>query len=60
MEKNIRKMTITTETGKDVKTTSMLSGEAKPTKSWKETNETSQYSTGSVSKGALGGHPSGE
>lgn len=53
---NLRKMTVTTESGKDVKDTSMLKGSAKKTKAFEATNETSQYTTsGGVPKGSLGG-----
>ena len=54
MEKNIRNMKVTTGSGKDVKDTEMLKGEAKPTK--KATNETEQYTTGKTAMGSLGGH----
>jgi hypothetical protein len=52
-EKSVRNMTVTTGSGKDVRDTGMLKGEASATK--KATNETKQYTTGGISKGALGG-----
>lgn len=52
--KNLRTMKITTSSGKDVKDTMQLKGEAKD--SLKGTNTTEQYTTsGGVPKGALGG-----
>lgn len=58
--KNLRNLTVTTESGKDVRDTQMLKGESHSTKAWKETNATKQYSTGALNKGALGGKPSHE
>jgi hypothetical protein len=52
---NLRKAEYTTKSGKDVKDTMMLSGEAKSTKAFKETNSTSQYTSGKSSFGSLGG-----
>lgn len=55
---NVRDMVVTTSSGKDVKDTSMLKGEAKD--SLKGTNETKQYETsGSAKKGPLGGENTG-
>jgi len=54
---NLRKMTVTTSTGKDVKDTKQLSGEAK--NSLSGSNSTTQYgNSGGVDKGSLGGLPS--
>ena len=58
--KNIRDMEVTTSSGKDVKDTEMLSGEAEVTSAEKATNAVKQYETGSTDKGALGGMPSGK
>ena len=58
--KNIRTMTVTPESGKDVTSTKQLSGQASQTKAWKEKNSTTQYSTSGAEKGALGGKPSGQ
>jgi hypothetical protein len=49
-------MSVTTNSGKDVKDTSQLKGEAKDSLSGK--NETKQYHTGSHAAGKLGGMPS--
>ena len=43
VRENLRKMTISSEDGKDVKDTSMLKGEAKMTSAFKEKNSTTQY-----------------
>lgn len=55
--KNIRNAKYTTESGKDVKSTSQLSGSAKETKAWNSKNETVQSTTGSANLG--GGSPGG-
>jgi hypothetical protein len=52
---NLRNMTITTESGKDVTNTQQLSGQAHETPAQKDTNETKQYTTGALKKGTLGG-----
>jgi hypothetical protein len=55
--KNIRTAVVTTSTGKDVKDTKQLSGEASDSLSGK--NSTTQYgNSGGVDKGNLGGLPS--
>jgi hypothetical protein len=54
---NLRTMTVSTSSGKDVKDTSQLKGEAKDSLSGK--NDTGkEYTTGSSSHGKLGGMPS--
>lgn len=55
---NIRTMSVTTSTGKDVKDTQQIKGEAKDSLSGK--NETTQYSTAGsgFEKSNLGGLPS--
>jgi hypothetical protein len=45
---NLRDMSITTSTPKDVKDTQQLSGEAKKTPSESATNKMEQYSSGST------------
>ena len=50
---NLRNMVVTTSSGKDVKDTMQLKGEAKDSLSGK--NETKEYHTGSTSMGKLGG-----
>lgn len=52
---NLRDATYTTSSGKDVKDTDMLKGEASEKKDMKSSNSTSQYETGKSSMGALGG-----
>ena len=55
--KNIRTAVITTETGKDVKQTEMISGQASDSLSGK--NSTTQYTTsGKSAEGPYGGLPS--
>jgi hypothetical protein len=54
--KNLRTLEVTTESGKDVKDSSQLKGQAHITRAFKETNSTKQYTTGALKKGALGGH----
>jgi hypothetical protein len=55
---NLRDMVITTETGKDVRDTKMLSGQASDSLSGK--NELKQYDTAGGCKGPYGGLPSGK
>lgn len=55
---NLRTMSVTTSSGKDVKDTSQLKGEAKDSLSGK--NDTKQYHTGGTSPGKLGGMPSNQ
>lgn len=55
---NLRTMSVTTNSGKDVKDTSQLKGEAKDSLSGK--NDTKQYHTGSHAAGKLGGMPSNQ
>lgn len=59
---NLRTLEVTTSSGKDVKDTSMLKGEAKPSAAFRETNQTKEYSSGSsgaAGKGPLGGENTG-
>lgn len=59
--KNLRTMQMSsTSGGVEASESSMLKGEASTTKAEKETNSTTQYETGSVEKGPLGGKPSGQ
>lgn len=60
-DKNIRTMTVSTDSGKDVKSTNQLKGEAKESAAFKETNKTTEYSSGSSGKGSgpWGGENSG-
>lgn len=51
----LRNKSMSAGQGKDAKESSQLTGEAKPTKAWKSTNDTKQYVTGSSKKGSLGG-----
>lgn len=51
---NIRDKKITTDSGKDVKSTQQLSGSAKETKAWTSKNETVQYETGAQNLGGGG------
>jgi len=54
--KNLRDMDISTSTGKDVRDTQQLSGEAKGPSIHGGPNEATQYETAGIgSKGALGG-----
>lgn len=53
--KNIRKMVVTPETGKNPWETKVVSGVASPSSAFKARNETTQYTTGKTSKGPLGG-----
>lgn len=55
IKKNLRTATFGTESGTDVKSTKQLSGESHKTPAEKETNETTQYTTGRIEKGPLGG-----
>lgn len=59
--KNLRNMVVTTSSGKDVKQTSMLKGEAKVSSAERESNETKEYSSGASGKGSgpWGGENSG-
>jgi hypothetical protein len=52
---NLRKMTVTSSTGKDRDSTQVLDGHAKKSSVANVTNETSQYMTGKTEKGSLGG-----
>lgn len=54
-------MTVSTDSGKDVKSTNQLKGEAKESAAFKETNKTTEYSSGSSGKGSgpWGGENSG-
>lgn len=51
---------VTTSSGKDVKSTDMLKGEAKESKAFNEKNVTTVYTTGATVKGPFGGTPSRE
>ncbi len=57
---NLRDMTISTSTPKDVKSTSMLSGEAKKTKAEGESNSTTQYTVAGCGSSDLGGMNKGK
>lgn len=52
---NLRTMKVTTSSGKDVKNTQQLKGEATKTKAEGETNSTEQYYNKAPSKDSLGG-----
>ena len=54
---NLRTMVVTTSSGKDVKDTQQLKGEASD--SLRGKNETKEYHTGSTSMGKLGGMNAG-
>lgn len=54
--KNLRNMEITTESGKDVKDTQQLKGQAHQTPAQRDKNVMKQYEKGAAKKGALGGH----
>jgi len=56
--KNLRDMEVTTGSGKDVRDTDQLSGEAKDSLSG--SNLLRQYETSGFDKGKLGGMPSGQ
>ena len=49
---NLRTASFTTASGKNVKDTEQLKGEAKASPAFKETNTTTEYSSGSSGKGA--------
>ena len=53
--KNVRNMKVTPETGKDFRDTNVTSGVAKPSRAFKATNSTEQYTVGAPPKGDLGG-----
>jgi len=53
--KNLRTMEVTPETGSDFRDTKVLSGTAPKAPQMNATNETNQYTTGTTSKGELGG-----
>lgn len=58
--KNLRDMVVTTGSGTDVKETQQLKGEAKEAARFRETNATTEYSTGAAPKpGSLGGRNTG-
>lgn len=57
-KENLRTAVWTTSSGKDVKDTQQLKGEASDSLSGK--NETKQYTTGSTPIGKTGGKPSGQ
>jgi len=50
--KNLRTLSVTTGSGTDVKSTSMLKGEAKESSVMKETNSLKEFEPGSCPKGA--------
>lgn len=54
-EGNLRNMTVTPDTGKDVRDTQIVSGVAKKTRAFQASNETKEYETPAAKKGALGG-----
>ena len=51
MDKDPRKMTVTSTSGKDVRDTTQLKGEAKESAAFLETNKTDRYSSGASGKG---------
>lgn len=53
--KNVRNMKVTPETGSDFRDTQVVSGVAKPSKAFKATNSTEQYTVGGPPKDNLGG-----
>lgn len=53
--KGLRNKEVTTGSGKDVKDTSMLSGQARRTKAEMAKNETKEYTTGKPKHGNIGG-----
>ena len=57
---NLRNISVSPGSGKDVKDTSMLTGQGKFTAAQNDTNEMKQYDTGAApAPGKLGGLPSG-
>lgn len=58
MEKNIRKMQVTPDSGDDFRNTKVLDGMTKKSGVHNATNETMQYTTGTTAKGPLGGENS--
>lgn len=54
---NIRKISVTPDSGKHVSDTRMLKGEGKETSAQKATNDLSDYTTGTAPRGTLGGKP---
>jgi hypothetical protein len=56
MDSSPRNKTYTTGSGKDVKSTKQIKGEASDSLTGK--NETKEYTTGGFEKGKLGGMPS--
>lgn len=52
---NLRNKTYTTSSGKPVSQTRQLSNGAKPTKAWTSKNKTTEYTTGGMTPGPLGG-----
>lgn len=59
--KNLRNLVVTTASGKDVKQTSQLKGEAKVSTAERQSNETKEYVSGASGKGSgpWGGEHSG-
>lgn len=55
MPKDIRKWEVSTEHGKHVTDTKMISGEAKITSAFKEKNSTTQHTTSGKLEGPWGG-----
>ena len=56
--KNLRNAEITTSSGKDVKDTMQIKGEAKSSAAFNMKNSMKEYASGSMQKGAMGGKPS--
>jgi len=52
---NLRNASFSTSSGKDVKQTKQLANGARPTKAWQSKNKTTEYTTGGMSPGPLGG-----
>ncbi len=57
VQSDLRDYDPSTSSGKDVKDTDQISGQAKPTAAWKSKNSTTQYTTSGAgnSSGPLGG-----
>lgn len=56
--KNLRNHEVTTASGKDVKDTMMIKGEAKNSAAFTMKNSMKEYSSGPMKKGPMGGKPS--
>jgi len=58
--RNLRDLSLTPDSGKEVNDTKMISGQAEDTPAESATNVTQQYSTPATKFGKLGWKPSGE